>query len=68
MLAQMMIDADICIKLGGSDKYPFLEQIVPSALLNKRDRNISHMSVSGQLAADIFLGIQISTFLFQTTI
>ena len=29
MLAQMMIDADICIKLGGSEKYPFLEQVVP---------------------------------------
>ena len=29
MLPQMMMDADICIKLGGSDKYPFLEQVVP---------------------------------------
>jgi hypothetical protein len=25
----MMIDADICIKLGGSDKYLYLEEIVP---------------------------------------
>lgn len=29
MLTRMMIDADICIKLGGSEKYLFLEQIVP---------------------------------------
>ena len=29
MLPQMMIDADICIKLGGSDKHLFLEQIIP---------------------------------------
>lgn len=29
MLPRMIIDADICIKLGGSEKYHFLEQIIP---------------------------------------
>lgn len=28
-MLRMMIDADICIKLGGSEKYRFLEQIIP---------------------------------------
>ena len=29
MLEQMIIDADLCIKLGGSEKYPFLLEILP---------------------------------------
>lgn len=29
MLDEMIVDADICIKLGGSDKYRFLEQLLP---------------------------------------
>ena len=29
MLEQMIIDADLCIKLGGSEKYPFLLKILP---------------------------------------
>jgi hypothetical protein len=29
MYEKMIIDADICIKLGGSEKYPFLKDILP---------------------------------------
>ncbi len=29
MLQRMIVDADICIKMGGSEKYHFLEQIIP---------------------------------------
>lgn len=29
MLDKMIIDADLCIKLGGSDKYRYLYDILP---------------------------------------
>ena len=29
MLEQMIIDADLCIKLGSSEKYPFLLEVLP---------------------------------------
>ena len=29
MLEQMIIDADLCIKLGSSDKYHFLLEVLP---------------------------------------
>jgi hypothetical protein len=29
MISKMIIDADICIKLGGSNKYKYLYDILP---------------------------------------
>lgn len=29
MLDKMIIDADLCIKLGGSEKYHFLHDVIP---------------------------------------
>lgn len=29
MLDRMIVDADFCVKLGGSDKYPFLAEVLP---------------------------------------
>ena len=29
MLSKVIIDADICVKLGQSEKYPFLLEVIP---------------------------------------
>ena len=29
MIEKMIVDADLCIKLGGSDKYRFLHDVLP---------------------------------------
>ena len=29
MIEKMIVDADLCIKLGGSDKYRFLYDVLP---------------------------------------
>lgn len=29
MLAKIIIDADFCVKLGGSEKFPFLYEVLP---------------------------------------
>ena len=29
MIKEMIVDADLCIKLGGSDKYRYLYDILP---------------------------------------
>lgn len=31
MIEKMIVDADICVKLGGSEKYRFLYDVLPCA-------------------------------------
>lgn len=51
MIKEMIVDADLCIKLGGSDKYRYLYDVLPLVAegkielvnesgLNKQDRVI----------------------------
>ena len=40
MLEKMIVDADLCIKLGGSEKYSFLLDVLP--LLSEKIYMHSH--------------------------